>query len=223
MAFTGADRIPSRTALPTGNAETKAARLSGRDLVKDFVERYGDRGAAVLAAAVEAMLELNERGIGALGDFDYRTLKEKLRERGESLNPARILDALEKEYGLVTLTYKSSKQRWWSFADRELVLGWYEGEAGRIPQDLASKVLLAKYKVLRPEDRLRRLEELRRRPALSLLEEQEVKSFVLGELGVFLELYEELRKHGDRFAKETGILARVIELAYVLASRARGR
>ncbi len=92
-------------------------------LLSDFLIRYGERGRAVLEAAIRATNKLaqSRSGVPSLpGDFDYRSLVEELGVMGYSYNPSPILRILEREYGFIKTTLHTSRQRWFVFSSREI-------------------------------------------------------------------------------------------------------
>lgn len=191
-----------------------------QELIDDFLARYGEKGRAVLLAAVEAMIEIQRRSeYTRLGDFDYKTLKEMLERLGGGVNPTNYLRALEREYGIVNQTYRSTRQQWWSFANKEAILSWYERQTGKPSDDPVVKVLVVKYRVLKPEEKLSRLEALSRKPSLSLVEQKEIMDFVFNELDKVLLVLNEIKKYGDVFRNEINVLSRIIDLAYQLSSK----
>lgn len=191
-----------------------------QELIDDFLARYGEKGRAVLLAAVEAMIEIQRRSeYTRLGDFDYKTLKEMLERLGGGVNPTNYLRALEREYGIVNQTYRSTRQQWWSFANKEAILSWYERQVGKPSDDPVVKVLVVKYRVLKPEEKLSRLEALSRKPSLSLVEQKEIMDFVFNELDKVLLVLNEIKKYGDVFRNEVNVLSRIIDLAYQLSSK----
>jgi hypothetical protein len=190
-----------------------------QELIDDFLAKYGEKGRAVLLAAVEAMIEIQRKSeYTRLGDFDYKTLKEML-ERLGGVNPTNYLRALEREYGIVNQTYRSTRQQWWSFANKEAILSWYERQVGKPSDDPVVKVLIVKYRVLKPEEKLSRLEALLRKQSLSLVEQKEIMDFVFNELDKVLLVLNEIRKYGDVFRNEVNVLSRIIDLAYQLSSK----
>jgi hypothetical protein len=191
-----------------------------QELIDDFLARYGEKGRAVLLAAVEAMIEIQRRSeYTRLGDFDYKTLKEMLERLGGGVNPTNYLRALEREYGIVNQTYRSTRQQWWSFSNKEAILSWYERQVGKPSDDPVVKVLVVKYRVLKPEEKLSRLEALSRKPSLSLVEQKEIMDFVFNELDKVLLVLNEIKKYGDVFRNEVNVLSRIIDLAYQLSSK----
>ena len=191
-----------------------------QELIDDFLARYGEKGRAVLLGAVEAMIEIQRRSeYTRLGDFDYKTLKEMLERLGGGVNPTNYLRALEREYGIVNQTYRSTRQQWWSFANKEAILSWYERQVGKPSDDPVVKVLVVKYRVLKPEEKLSRLEALSRKPSLSLVEQKEIMDFVFNELDKVLLVLNEIKKYGDVFRNEVYVLSRIIDLAYQLSSK----
>lgn len=197
-----------------------SAQISGIDLVRDYVAKYGERGKAVLMSAVEAMLE-NEKEShrNRLGDFDYRTMKIVLTRRKVSLKPHVYLRVLEREYGIITQTYRSSKQEWWAFTDRNIVLKWYNEEREREIVDPEMKTLISKYKFLKIDETLRKFENYASKSELTVLEEEEVRRYVFSYLDAVVSLLKEMKKYGEVFEKESSSLQRLVDVIYELANK----
>lgn len=202
------------------NENIKVTSIGFEELIDDYLVSHGEKGKMVLLAAVEAMIEIQKRNeYTQLGDFDYKTLKEMLERLGGGVNPTNYLRILEREYGIVTQTYRSTRQQWWSFTNKEAVLSWYEKQVGKPVDDPAVKVLITKYKVLKPEDKLSRLETLSRKKSLSIIEQKEIMDFVFNELDKVLLVLNEMTKYGDIFNNEAKVLSKIIDLAYQLSRR----
>jgi hypothetical protein len=88
-----------------------------RDRVTEALLKY-EKAKVVLEVALSIT---EEKGRGEVGDFDYKTLVERLRERGYNFDPKMILRSLEKDYAVIETSYKSSNQHWWKFVDLEAV------------------------------------------------------------------------------------------------------
>lgn len=195
------------------------AKFSGIDLINDYVSKYGERGKAVLLCAIEAMLEEDRTRANKLGDFDYRGVKGALARRGMGFRLHTYLRALEREYGLIHQTYKSSKQNWWAFTDRELVIKWYEEERERLLIEPRIKALLAKFKLLKADDVLRRFERLASKGVLSDMERRDIREFAFNSLDSAVTLLEEMEKYGEVFDKEIAVIKRLIDIIYLLSSK----
>ncbi len=148
--------------------------------VLEFLANYGERGLAVLRAAVEAASAPRRRGV-RLGDFSHREVVEKLRSWGISYNPSTLLRILERDYGVVETSYRSSGQHWYRFIDLDAVveaLDAYErgvdagGEEDPVEGELDPEVelLLVQIASLDPHGLLERLRRLLRRPRLGRAE-----------------------------------------------------
>jgi len=93
-----------------------------RERVLEFLAQYGERGYAVLRAAVDAALSSrSNRGV-RLGDFSHREVVARLRAWGIEYNPSMLLRILERDYGVVETSYRSGNQHWWRFIDLDAVV-----------------------------------------------------------------------------------------------------
>ncbi|WP_238025639.1 hypothetical protein [Metallosphaera javensis (ex Hofmann et al. 2022)] len=88
-----------------------------KDRLTEALLKY-DKASIILRVAISIV---DERGRGEVGDFDYRTLTSRLLELGYDFEPKMILRALERDYGIIETSYKSSNQHWWRFIDLESV------------------------------------------------------------------------------------------------------
>lgn len=200
--------------------KTVVTTISANELLEDYIVKHGEKGKLVLEAAVRAMRELeNKNDFTKLGDFDYKTLKEILIQLGGGVNPTSYLRILERDYGLIIQTYRSTRQQWWSFVDKDLILRWYEEENGRLFDDPHLKALLAKYYVLKPQMLLNKLEKLSMKTSLSLVEQQEITEFVFSNLDKVVSVLNEMKKHGDIFRTEINVLTKIIDLTFKLTSK----
>ncbi|BDC18115.1 hypothetical protein [Acidianus sp. HS-5] len=87
-----------------------------KDRTTEALLRFGDRCKAILKVAI-SIAESNDKK--ELGDFDYKTLVEKLQGDGFDKDPKMILRALERDYGIIETSYRSANQHWWRFIDIE--------------------------------------------------------------------------------------------------------
>ncbi len=109
--------------------------MGSRDL-REFIRIYGERGYYVLKAILEAYKE--NWGRGALGDFDFKSVKRKIESYGIEYNPAVLISRLEKEYRVIETTYKSSNQHWWRIVDLELIEEAVAEHEGRSIESITS-------------------------------------------------------------------------------------
>ena len=83
--------------------------------------RYGEKLVSVLKTAIGIAKENRLRGGQLPGDFDYRSLVDGLSSIGFQYNPSLLLRSLEREYGVIETSYRSSNQHWYRFRDLEAV------------------------------------------------------------------------------------------------------
>ncbi len=88
-----------------------------KDRLTEALLKY-EKASIILRVALSIV---EERGRGQVGDFDYKTLTSKLLELGYDFEPKMILRALERDFGIIETSYKSSNQHWWRFIDLESV------------------------------------------------------------------------------------------------------
>ena len=195
--------------------------------VLEFLAEYGERGYAVLRAAVEAALSRRQRGV-RLGDFNAREVAQRLKSWGIEYNPSMLLRILERDYGVVETSYRSSNQHWYKFVDLDAVvdaLDAYdrgvdvaaEDEPG-VEEDPEVSVLLAQVASLDPQGLVEELRRLAAKPRLSRSDVLRLRRLAFEELELAAKLVrraEELGYDGP----EVELLQEAIRLAARLARR----
>jgi len=182
----------------------------------EFIAVYGERGYYVLKAILEASRDLVGRA--RLGDFDYKSVKRKLREYGLDYNPSLLLSRLEKEYGLIETTYRSGGQHWWRITDLDSIeeaVAEYEGRppARSSASDPRIRLLRVQFYSLDPTRLLARLERLsRRRSPESLRLLREIAFRELPYVVEFISRAEELGVE-DELSAEIDLARRILEAA----------
>ena len=125
------------------------------ETLDEFVAKYGERAYYVLKAILEATMRV--RG-ARLGDFDLKSLKEVLSSYGLEYNPVPLLYSLEKRYGVIRTSYRSSQQHWWTIVDRRQIERAVAGYEGReVGDDYGLRLLRVQFYSLEPFEMLRRL------------------------------------------------------------------
>ncbi len=191
----------------------------------EFVARYGEKGYIVLKAIIEAARRT--RAPHALGDFSYRDLKRILKEMGVDYNPSPLLVRLEREYGVIETSYRSSNQHWWNIIDRysiEEVLREWEGRPEPDPEDPRVRMLRIQFYSLDPQSLLDTLTRLSRRYRMSAVERDRLRRFAFHELPLLVEFLERAKAdYPDELADEIAMAESILELAEMVTSRAGGR
>ena len=194
--------------------------LGAKERVLEVLVKHGDKAEAVLRAALSIALKNREGGGSRLGDFDYHSVVKKLRLDGIDYNPSSLLNLLERDYGVIETTYRSSGGRhWWRFIDMRAVqeaLAEYKG----VPGSQASprlKALRAKVMVLEPRRLLNTLFKMEGKNKLSEADKLLLKRLALVELDVIVDLIDELEKYAPAFSEEIEMLHEIVDLVYRLS------
>ena len=182
--------------------------------LREFINIYGERGYYILKAILEAYKE--NWGRASLGDFCYKDIKRKLISYGIKYNPAILLSNLEKEYGVIETTYKSSNQHWWRIVDLEAieeVVAEYEGRSVEELESLPprARLLRIQFYALDPEKlliKLKRFQNGIRVPSRIL---DEIIFVKLPKIVDFLEKAEE--EFPDELSTEISLAEELLELA----------
>jgi len=196
------------------------------DRVLEFLAQYGDRGLAVLRAAVEAASSPRARGV-RLGDFSYRDVVQRLRSWGITYNPSTLLRILERDYGVIETSYRSSGQHWYRFINLDEVveaLDAYEhgvdvgdGDGGE-PLDPEVELLIVQIASLDPHGLLERLRRLARRPRLGSTGLQQLRQLAFNELAAAARLLRRAEELGYE-GPEVELLREALSLASRIARR----
>jgi len=194
------------------------------DAVREFLARYGEKGALILRAVLDAA---RRRRPGAPGDFDFRSVKAALARMGVSYNPAPLLGILEREYGVIETTYHTSGQHWWRLVDPravEAALREYDGLPDEDPDDPRLRLLKTQFYSLNPYSILESLQRLASRRRLTRAEAEKLRMIAFNDLPLLVRWLEEARaEYPDELAAEISLAEDVLDLAEEAAARASGR
>lgn len=186
------------------------------DRTLEFLLKFGDKGKQVLIAALEVS---NENEKTELGDFSYKSVTDKLAEKGYSYDPKMILRALEKDYGLIETTYKSSNQHWWKFIDKEQVESVINDNKESDPK---IELIRIKFYSLEPQKMEKRLQLMSKKPVLTDLDKRTFRVMVFDELSRLAEIYDEASQYEETFQIAENV-KRILTLASIIAKRIYGK
>ncbi len=187
----------------------------------EVLSRYREKAEAVLKAAVKLAARNRERG-AAPGDFEFRELVRELRETGIEYNPSSLLARLERDYGIIERTLKTSTQKWWRFRSLDeviMALKDYTGDSDNTEEisDPEEALLALKIRLVDIDSTISRLKALAQKGVLGRREKEELKRIVMNELTEAVRVLKEVEDYGaERFA-DFGVKVR---LAIKLAIRA---
>jgi len=199
-----------------------------RERVLEFLAQYGERGYAVLRAALDAAAA-GGRGRGVrLGDFSRREVVARLKAWGIEYNPSMLLRILERDYGVIETSYRSGNQHWWRFLDADAVaeaLEEYErgasvegGEEEEALDEPEVELLRVQAASLNLPSLIEELRRLAAKPRLGRAEVARLRSIAFGELEnvvLLLRRAEELGYEGP----EVDLLREALRLASRLSRR----
>ncbi len=198
-----------------------------RDRVLEFLAQYGERGLAVLKAAVEAALASRGPGV-RLGDFSYRDVVAKLRSWGLSYNPSMLLRILERDYGVIETSYRSSNQHWWRFVSLEEVVEALEAyekgvdatEAEELEDDVDPEVELLRLQIASLDlPRLKtQLYALLAKKKLTRHDLQQLRRLAFGELSQLTDLLRKAMEY-EELEEEVRMMKEILSLASKLARK----
>lgn len=186
------------------------------DRTLEFLLKFGDKGKETLIAAIECSYE-NERT--ELGDFSYKSVVEKLTEKGYNFDPKMILRALEKDFGIIETTYKSSNQHWWKFIDREQVENVVNENKDTDPK---VELIRIKFYSLEPQKIEKRLELMSKKSILTEVDKKTFRLMVFDELTKLAEIYDEASQFEETLQIVESI-KRILTLASIISKRIYGK
>ena len=198
-----------------------------RERVLEFLAQYGERGYAVLRAAVDAAVAARGRGV-RLGDFSHREVVARLKAWGIEYNPSMLLRILERDYGVIETSYRSGNQHWWKFLDIDAVveaLDEYDRGTGSGMdeeeddiEDPEVELLRLQVASLDPEGLLSELRRLSAKPRLSRSEIVRLRSLAFNEMEAVVRLLRRAEEMGYE-GPEVEILRDILRLGSRLARR----
>lgn len=209
------------------------APTSVKERVLEFLAEYDERGYAVLRAAIAAYTYSKGKPGVRLGDFSFREVVQRLKAWGLDYNPSMLLRILERDYGVLETSYKSSSQHWFKFADVEAVVealeeyekgsrvdtegdGGQEGEElSGDPEALLLKVQAASLDLAGVEEKLRRLVL---KPRLTSSDIALFRSIAFNELEKMVLLLKKAESIGYE-GEEVEAIKRILQLSLRLAEK----
>ncbi len=193
--------------------------LMGRHRLSEFIARYGERGYAVLKAIIE---EASSNWASfKLGDFSFKGVKKRLASWGLDYNPSLLLARLEREYGVIETSYKSSSQHWWVILDRDALeeaVREYEGVDESPDADLRVKALRLQFYSLEPLRILGQLKRMLRQGRLSSQEKKLLRRIAFEEVPLLVEFAEKAIEYRDALSRELSIAEEIISTAEKLVA-----
>ncbi|MBB5252880.1 hypothetical protein [Sulfurisphaera ohwakuensis] len=186
------------------------------DRTLEFLLKFGEKGRIILQAALDCSYENNKP---ELGDFSYKDVVDKLSQLGYSYDPKMILRALEKDYGILETTYKSSNQHWWKFIDKEQVETILNKNKEGDPKIELIKI---KFYSLEPQKIERKLDLMSKKSIITEIDKKTFRLMVFDELSKLTEIYEEASQYEETLPIAERI-KRILTLASIIARKIYGK
>ncbi|MEM0005482.1 MAG: hypothetical protein QXJ56_06270 [Ignisphaera sp.] len=183
--------------------------------------RYGQRFVVVMKTAIGIAKENRLRGEQLPGDFDYRTLVDRLNSIGVQYNPSLLLRALEREYGVIETSYRSSNQHWYRFRDLESVEQILNSVAGIDVAEEEPEVAMVKIQIKALQIRywLGKLKALSIKTRLSRSDIELFRRFSFSILPKLVRILRKAEEYEDQLYTEIGIVKETVSLAQIVAER----
>ncbi len=187
--------------------------MVGYKSLTEFIGRYGERGYILLKAILEET-DSNWAYPG-LGDFDFKGIKSRLRSYGIDYNPSPLLSKLEREYGVIETSYKSSNQHWWKITDRESieeVVRLKEGRPLRDHEDPRIRMLKIQFYSLDPERILELVRRASRNSKLNEYIKRQLRRIVFEDLPLIVDFLEKAKsEYPEELFREITLAETIIE------------
>lgn len=195
-------------------------------IVLDSLYKYGEKAFMVLRTAYEIYQNNSITGKKLLGDFDFKTLMSKLREKGFNYNPNQLLRIFERDFGIVETTYRSSNQRWWRFTDPKAVsraLNIYEGKGNdTIESDPEITLLKFQVDIIDVDNLLGLISELVSKESLTSTDKKQIKHLLFDELPLVVRLFKETQVHDEEFKDFNSKVRLMFRYLSILVKKFRG-
>jgi hypothetical protein len=172
-------------------------------IVLDLLYKYGEKAYLVLKTAYELYKVNVIDGRKVLGDFDFKSLVSKLREKGFNYNPNQLLRIMERDFGVIETTYRSSNQRWWRFTDPTAIskaLDIYEGRyEGSLDNDPEVTLLKLQVEVVDIDGILNFISELSAKNSLTVSDKSKLKQMLFNDIPIVVKLFKETQNYENYF------------------------
>ena len=127
----------------------------------------------------------------------------KLREKGINYNPNQLLRILERDFGVIETTYRSSNQRWWRFTNPSAVaraLDVYEGkESDELVEDPEILLLKLQIEVIDIRKLLNEVMNLLTKRVLTQSDKERIKQLLFNDLTLVVKTFKKTQKYPEEF------------------------
>ena len=200
-----------------------------KNRLAEFIDKHGEKGYMVLKAIIEVTEEysLTHKGRLGLGDFDFRGIRSWLMRRGLDYNPTLLLRSLERDYGVIETSYRSSNQRWWRIVDKEAILRaleMFEGESSQAQSDDPELQLIRLQLSTIDVNKLKRvLQNLAAKDRLNEYDLELFREMVFTEMEYVVKLIKKMSAYQDMFSSHIEALEEILHLATLVAAKMERR
>ena len=187
----------------------------GRARVAEFRLKYGEKAEALIEA-IRLAVKMNDNK--EAGDFSYKQVVEALGRLGYNFDPRNLLRVMEREYGLLETSFRTTNQHWWKVKVNELTETDDSAELEN-PRVLALRI---KASSLGIQEVKKKLEFWARKPVITEIDRREFQKFSFTQLDFFVTLLEEASQYEETqdIAEE---IMNILALSYQVAKRFGGQ
>ncbi|MEM2376377.1 MAG: hypothetical protein QXZ10_02050 [Sulfolobales archaeon] len=195
-------------------------------IVLDSLYKYGEKAFIVLKTAYEVYQNNSISGKKLLGDFDFKSIIIKLREKGFNYNPNQLLRILERDFGIIETTYRSSNQRWWRFIDPIVVskaLNTYEGKENNLTGDDPEITLLRfQVDIVDLDGLLKLISEFASKEFLTQSERKRIKQLFFEDIPLVVKLFKETQVLDEEFREFNSKVRLMFKYLSILVKKLKG-
>ena len=187
----------------------------GKARIAEFRLKYGEK-ADVLIEAIRLAIKMNDNK--EAGDFSYKQVVEALSRLGYNFDPRNLLRIMEREYGLIETSFRTTNQHWWKVKVNEITES-DDSAALENPRVLALRIKASSLGI--PEVK-KKLEFWARKPILTEIDRREFQKFSFTQLDYFVTLLEEASQYEEAqdIAEE---IMNILALSYQVSKRFGGQ
>lgn len=173
-------------------------------IIAEFLMKYGEKAKVVLKSAYELMNEYRVSGKELAGHFDFRGLIGKLEEVGLRYNPSQLLRIMERDYGIIETSYRTTAKRWYVFTDPDAVgrvLEKYVDFPGKMGllKDPELEVLKLQIKAINIDALYAKVKRLASKGFLTVIDEEMIRDIVFNDLPLVARVLKSVLKYEELF------------------------
>ncbi len=192
-----------------------------RTALLECYHKYGQKFIMVLKTALAIAKENRLKGGQLPGDFDYRTLVDRLNSMDFQYNPSLLLRTLEREYNIIETSYRSSNQHWYKFRDLESIEQILNSIIGMDSVNEEPEVSMVKIQIKALQIRywLSKLKSISIKSRLTKSDIELFRRFSFSILPKLVKILRKAEEYEEQLYTEINIIKEAISIAQIVAER----